>query len=545
MAAFYSGLIDARGRPIEKKTLTREVSAATFGGVRTPLTSYPGDGLNPVRLAQILRDADAGNPVRFMELAETIEERDSHLVGVLGTRRRSVAQLEITVEPGSAAPEHEKQAEGVREWLKRDELSEELFDMLDAIPKGYSFTEIMWDTSEGQWMPERLEWRDPRWFEFERHNLTVPLQMDEYGRFEPLAGGKFIFAVMKAKSGIPLRGALIRNLAWAWMFKAFSNRDWAIFLQNNGQAIRVGKFGQGATEADRQSLLDALIAVGSDMAAMIPASMQIEFIRDSGAGTSGALYKERVEFLDQQVSKAVLGQTATTDAIAGGHAIGREHRQVQADIERADAKQLSAAINRDLIKPWIQLNHGPQTAYPRIRIGRREEKDTAAIASFVQTIGLPVKLDEMYDLVGLTKPEKGDDVLVPRGAAADPAASGKPAPGKPATEDDEAEDEPPAEDDPEAAQGELTDPGAIEAAEAEARQRQLAADALTLASPAQDVLLDLLGAIVTDPEVRDIEDLRTRILAIAPNLDPKPLARVLRQAIVVAELTGRADLVDG
>lgn len=66
------------------------MAAPTLGGVRSPLSGYPGDGLNPVRLANILRAADQGDPVDYLELAETIEERDPHFLGVIGTRKRAV-----------------------------------------------------------------------------------------------------------------------------------------------------------------------------------------------------------------------------------------------------------------------------------------------------------------------------------------------------------------------------------------------------------------------------------------------------------------------
>ena len=44
---------------------------------------------------------------------------------------------------------------------------------------------------------------------------------------------------MKAKSGLPLRSGLARIVSWAWMFKAFTQRDWAIFAQTFGQPVRV------------------------------------------------------------------------------------------------------------------------------------------------------------------------------------------------------------------------------------------------------------------------------------------------------------------
>lgn len=195
-------LIDRWGKPVRRADLRREVAAPTVGGMRSPLSGYPADGLDPLRLASILREADAGDPVRYLELAEIIEERDPHYTGVLGTRKRSVAQIDITVEDGSDSSGSERQARMVRDWLKRDELAGELFDILDALGKGYSHTESLWDTSSLQWMPRRLERRNPRWFRFARHDLATPVMLGEDGQEVPYPPFQFIFAAMVAKSGL-------------------------------------------------------------------------------------------------------------------------------------------------------------------------------------------------------------------------------------------------------------------------------------------------------------------------------------------------------
>ncbi len=530
-------LLDHRGRPIERKALTQEVAAATVSGVRTPLTSYPGDGLNPVRLANILREADQGHPLRQLELAETVEERDPHILGVLGTRKRSVAQLEITVEDGSSAAEHKAQAEAIRAWLQRDELAAELFDMLDSVHKGYSFTEILWDTSEGQWQPRALEWRDPRWFEFERRDLRTPLLISENGERVPLPAGKFIYSQLAAKSGIPARSGLSRVLTWLWMFKAFSSRDWAIFTQTYGQPIRIGKYGAGATADDKRALLRAISNVAGDMAAMIPASMEIEFVESGNLGASTDLYEKRVTHLNLEASKAVLGQTTTTDAVSGGHAVSQEHRLVQEDIERSDAKQLSAHINRDLVKVWIDLQFGPQEHYPRVTIGRPEQKDVEVIVRTVKALGLPMKKSEAYELAGISQPEAGDELVMMPTAQPAPPQPGRqavpPAPGEGAPADPLAE----------ATQQILAgDPAATEVARADEAVRSIAVDADRSAAAAQDAMLAILESIIGTAE--DMEDVRTRLLEMAPGISTRALAAALRQAIVVAELTGRADLIE-
>jgi phage gp29-like protein len=420
-------LLDRWGNPVTRKELKVDIAGPTLTGIRSPVTGYPGDGLNPQRLAQILREADQGDPLRYLELAEAIEERDLHYVGVLGTRRRSVAQIEITVEAASDAPEDVAKADMIRDWLDRDELADELFDILDSIGKGYSFTEIIWDTSSGQWQPSRLEYRDPRWFRFQRHDLATPLMLDENGQEQPLPAFKFIYATIKAKSGLALRGGLARSAAWAWMFKAFTQRDWAIFTQTYGQPLRLGKYGSGATEEDKNTLFRAVANIAGDCAAIIPETMTIDFVETKSVGATADLYERRCDWLDKQTSKAVLGQTATTDAVTGGLGSGKEHRQVQEDIERADAMALSAILNRDLVRPWIDLEFGPQKRYPRIKIARPEAEDLAALAAALGPMidrGLAVPQSAVRDRFGIAEPEAGAVLMRPAGQNAAPDAEG-------------------------------------------------------------------------------------------------------------------------
>ena len=51
-------ILDAYGRPIDRKALVQEREGPTLTGVRSPMSGYPADGLNPIRLAAILREAD-------------------------------------------------------------------------------------------------------------------------------------------------------------------------------------------------------------------------------------------------------------------------------------------------------------------------------------------------------------------------------------------------------------------------------------------------------------------------------------------------------
>jgi phage gp29-like protein len=419
---------DAFGRPVEMRALKNEQAAPTMQSVRRHDALHPAAGLTPGRLARILRDSIDGDPENYLALAEDMEERDNHYAGVLGIRKRQVAGLEITVEAAGDDAKSQAAADLIREVIGRDGFEDELIDILDAIGKGFSCSEIIWETSERDWRPRAIKWRDPRWFRFDRVDGETPL-LRGMGGDEPLWPYKWIFHSAKVKSGLPIRGGIARAAAWSFLFKSFNGKDWAIFCEAYGQPLRLGKYGAGATEKDKEILLDAVANIGTDYAAIVPQSMAVEIVESKVSGNH-ELYEKRSEFLDRQVSKVVLGQTATTDAIAGGYAVGKTHDNVRDDIERADARQLAAVLNRDLVRPTVDLNMGPQQAYPRVRIGRPEQVDAvkfmAAVEKFVK-VGGKVGMSTVRDKIGLPDPEEGEELL---GAPATEKPKAKPAPGR-------------------------------------------------------------------------------------------------------------------
>ncbi|RWO97203.1 MAG: DUF935 domain-containing protein [Mesorhizobium sp.] len=412
MAEDFKGIVDRYGRPIAKAALKVEQAAPTGSGVRRHDALHPAAGLTPGRLGGILRASIDNDPESYLALAEDMEERDPHYAGVLGVRKRQVSGLDITVEAAGEDAASVEHADLVREVIERDGFEDELFDIQDAVGKGFSCTEIVWDTSAGQWRPKRLAWRDPRWFVFDQIDGETPLLRDA-GQNVPLNPYQWIYHSAKVKSGLPIRGGIARAVAWTFLFKSFTIKDWAIFCEAYGQPLRLGKYDAGASEKDKQILLEAVSNIGVDYAAIVPASMAVEFIKADISGSHG-LYKERADWLDQQTSKVVLGQTATTDAIAGGHAVGKTHDGVREDIEKADARQLAASLNRDLARPLVDLNHGPQKKYPRILIGRPEQIDITALVNNVAKLvplGLKVGMSTMRDRIGIPDPADDEELL--------------------------------------------------------------------------------------------------------------------------------------
>lgn len=531
-------IIDQWGNPIPPAQIARlreHRAMPRLGSPRQPFSTYqPTSGLTPASLGSILSQASLGQSQQFMELLEEIEERDLHYASVLSTRKRQVAQLPITVTAAGEDARYQEHAEFLRKWLTTETLAVSLVDMLDGISKGFSVLEISWKTEPGCIWPLRLVYRPQRFFEVDWRDGNTVLMRDN-ADFLPLGLHKFVVHRHPSKSGLLLRSGLGRVAVWAWMFKQFTMQDWAVFVHNYGAPIRVGRYGPESTNEDRAVLWKAVSNIAGDMAAIIPRSMEIEFKEVANAADSAKLFEARCRYLDEQISKLVLGQTATTDANPGSHAAGQTHRLVQEDIERSDAGMLSATVNRQLVPQIISFNFGSQDAYPKVAIGRPDEVPLEKVVAAVKDLGpqgLRVKASEIRDRLGLTPPDQVEgqpeepDVIGGRAPAAPPAGGAAGGSGGPA----------------------LPRPAPLLRRMVQLQAQGLGDDAIDalverVSADAAGALHGLTEAVLQELEAaNDLPDLAQRLVGL--QLDPAELAEVMGRSLALANLVGQAMVAD-
>lgn len=408
-------LYDYLGRPVKTQQLTTELAAPSLTGIRTVWDATVAAGMTPYKLATLLQGAAAGDIYDYLTLAEEMEERDPHYRCELSKRKLAVASLPVSVEAATDDPKDVQLADEVRSLVKKAGFRGLLKDQLDAIGKGFSVCEINWSRG-AKWMPNRYDWRDPRFFTFDPGSKRQIRLLDESNLVEgiELAPYKFLTHLPHLKTGIPIRGGLARVVAWSWMCKNYTVKDWLAFAEVFGMPLRVGKYRPGADKNDIAILKAAVANLGSDAAAVIPESMLIEFIESAKATGGHELFNKLADWLDAQVSRAILGQTATTQGTPGKLGGDDAQAEVREDIRDDDATQLSETINRDLVRPFIDLNWGPQENYPELIIKAIEPEDTQLLIDALEKLvplGLKVEQSVVRDKLGLPDPEEGAECL--------------------------------------------------------------------------------------------------------------------------------------
>ena len=514
---------------VRQRDLTQRTAAPSVVGLRRAQQwRAVTPSLTPERLRAIYLEVAQGTWCPdFFELAEEIEERDGHYRGVLQQRRLRAAGAPVDVLPASDADADVKLAEEVRERIMEGPgWHDMLLDLLDAIGKGVSCQEIVWARHGGRLAPAEYHRIDPRWLVFSYENGETPLLLRETGgrdtmpadsrggwdsQADPLAAGKFVYHRHRSKSGLPGRGGLAYLAATMWLLKSTAIRDWWAYGEVFGIPVRVGKYGPNATDDDIQTLVTAISSLASDAGAVIPDTMQIEFIQAArGGGQSDALFPAQARWCDEQVSKAVVGQTMTTDDGAS-LSQAQVHADVRDDLVEDDVRQMCETINAAIIAPYCVLNGKASAAgWPRLALPPQEEPlDLAAIAIGAR-VGLQIPEAWVRGRMGIPEPKEGEAVLSGR-PVADAAPDG---------EDEDEDEAPPAPN------------LALSAAEA--------IDAALEAGGGWDALADdLIGPVVDALEAAGDADSFMALLAEAGT--PDRLSRDLAVRLFRARVDGETD----
>lgn len=411
-------ILDQYGKPIQQEVLD-EPQTARVGWVRSEFAEHPSRGLTPQRLHHILEEAEQGHLAAQADLFSDMEEKDGHILAEMSKRKRALLTLDWSVAaPRDANSAEKKMAEQLQEWLTDlADLDDVLLDCLDGIGHGFSALEIAWHRLGRDWLPQSLTHRPQRWFQ------TVPLDGNALRLrdgstegAEPWAFG-WVIHKHRAKSGYLTRAGLHRVLAWPYLFKNYSVRDLAEFLEIYGLPLRVGKYPGGATKEEKATLLRAVAEIGHNAAGIIPEGMMIEF--QNAAQGSHEPFQAMMDWCERTQSKAILGGTLTSqaDGKSSTNALGNVHNEVRHDLTVSDARQLQGTLTRDLLYPLAVLNFGQvdPRRLPRLVFDTREPEDLKLYAdSLPKLVGLGVKVPVkwVHEKLAIPQAQDDDEVLV-------------------------------------------------------------------------------------------------------------------------------------
>ncbi|MBS9777180.1 MAG: DUF935 domain-containing protein [Gammaproteobacteria bacterium] len=394
---------------------TESQTARTAGIDKT--INHPGSRLSPAKLRSILEDAEGGNISEQHELFADIEESDSAIASNFDIRKRAVLTLDWSIAaPKDATPAEEKQHEFITGFFDGfGYLEDAMMDMMDAVGHGFSACEIHWQHYNNQWIIDKLSHTSPAWFKVHNNELRLQSRDNQDGaELWPLG---WVIHKHKSRSTSLARAGLFRTLAWLYMFKYYSVRDFAEFLELYGMPIRIGKYGAGATKEEKRTLLRAVTEIGHNAAGIMPQGMEIE-LKDAASANKGDPFMQMINWCEKSAARLILGQTLTsgTDDATNTNALGNVHNEVRRDLLVSDVKQLSQTITEQIILPLLQVNFGDIDVkrIPRFVFDVSEYEDIKLYADSLPKlveVGMPIPVSFAMKKLGIPEPQDDEPVL--------------------------------------------------------------------------------------------------------------------------------------
>ncbi len=371
----------------------------------------------------VLRSEAAGKGFKLYDEVD----RDPHAGSVLQQRILAVVGKEWEIIPAksgrrlgrpASTPQEKVVADFVSSVLENCNFDQARLEILKAILYGFYTVEIIWTYknkgTNAALVINKLIGKHPRRFSFTTSRelrLLTPQNMIDG---EAVPERKFVIFTY-GDSDNPFGKGIGQRLWWPVWFKKNGIKFWLVFLEKFGSPTPVGKYPPGTSPEQQKALMDAIEAIQTDTGVKIPDSMNLEFLEASRAGTVS--YENLCEYMDRQISKAVLGQTATTEGTPGK--LGNENAQadVKQEIVEADADLLDSCLNETLIRWIVDYNFPDVTEYPKIKTyaaAKPNLKEQSEIdKTVVSEIGLDVGEDYFYETYGIPKPVEGEKLVKP------------------------------------------------------------------------------------------------------------------------------------
>ncbi|MFD2678036.1 phage portal protein family protein [Camelimonas lactis] len=447
--------------------------------------------------------------------------RDGRAFTTLQKRKRALIAREWTVKAASEEAVDMRAAELVDRIFTRLPFDQITLNMLDATLMGFSVQDTVWDRDGFEIVPTKIQKIDQTRVVFDIDWKPRLLTRQHMLDGEPWPERKaIVHRFDQDDASDPYGFGLGRILFWHTLFKREGVAFWLKALERFAMPLPVAKYPVGTLPADQNRLLDALAGAIAGGAMAVPAGTEVMFAQ---AALSGTLTHESwCRYWDEQTAETVLGETLTTNVGGNGSRAAAEvHRDTKDELIDGDADLVSATLQDSVVR-WICEYNIPDAHPPSIQrlrpsnVKAEEEAKTARAQRRAADINTLFKMQSN----GFA-PENMAEALTE--IMERPIVVCTPVP-------------PPSGSKPNAGSPSFAGPD----------QRPLLDQLIDASAPMRAAWIERIREAMDDLIARggSLADLPDALLEIYPDLDTAELGALLGDAFALADLQGRASVID-
>lgn len=235
-------------------------------------------------------------------------------------------------------------------------------DILDAPLFGYNPIEINYERDGSFIYPVGLVAKPQEWFYFNSEGDFFFKDRTMHGKryIDFKSGNKFLLPRHKATYLNPYGQAILSRCFWNVAFITGGMEFFIKFCEKFGMPYIFGRYERSASDIEKKDMLQGLISMVQDAIGVLPNDSTVEIVQTGSSGSSD-IYLGLVNKCEANISKAILGQTLTTESgDTGSYALGKAHMGIREDIVNSDKRLVEKTINH-FIKILDSINFDSQT----------------------------------------------------------------------------------------------------------------------------------------------------------------------------------------
>lgn len=294
---------------------------------------------------------------------------DPHVFACVQSRKSGVLSLEWEINRGK---NKDKNTQIIEDLFKKIDVYKLISDILNATSFGFQPIEIIWKKFGNYVLPSELKAKPVDWFCFDDDNI-LKFRTKEHYYGEELPSRKFLCPQANPTYENPYGERTLSRVFWAVTFKKGGLKFWVTFSEKYGIPHLIGKHPRGASQDETDRLADLLENMIQDAIAVIPDDSSVE-IQEANKSSSAEIFEKLIDKMNAEISKAILGQTLTTEVGSrGSYAASNTHLKIRQDLIDSDKKLVESTINQ-LIN-WIYEFNFPNSEIPTFEMYEIEDVD--------------------------------------------------------------------------------------------------------------------------------------------------------------------------
>jgi SPP1 gp7 family putative phage head morphogenesis protein len=288
---------------------------------------------------------------------------DAHTAACEQSRKSGTLSLEWMLQSDATDAQAAQQLATVQQCLERLNVLSVMEQMLDAPLYGLQPLEVLWEVQNGLVLPSAIIGKPPEWFVFDSEGALRLKTKDSMLEGVELPPYRFLVVQHRATYANPYGVAVLSRVWWAQFFKRNVQRFWNTFTEKFGTPFVLIKHDFGNDQTRLDDLLNAVTDMVQDAVIAIPQGATAELVGVTGT-TNADMYKDFLSFCNAEISKAILGQTLSTETngTGGSYAATKVHFDVRGEIIEADKRLVEQSMNQ--LVQWIYTLNFGESAKP-------------------------------------------------------------------------------------------------------------------------------------------------------------------------------------